>query len=162
MGSGKSSTGRALSKLLGLTFVDIDERIINLSGLKSINEIFENHNESFFRDLERKALIETLKQTNQVIATGGGTLIYNPPSVLKKSSDLNDQDLVILLDASFNTCVDRCKHSNRRPLFRDLEKAKKLYDERLPIYQEIANIKIKIDNLTSKVVAAKLKDFLKL
>lgn len=160
MGSGKSSTGKALARLLHNTFIDVDDLILEYSDKKSINEIFEIEGEDTFREIERIALITALQKTNQIIATGGGTLIFNNPEKLRAQAQMNLKDIVILLDAQFTTCVDRCKHSDRRPLFRDLAKAKKLYDERLPLYHAIANIRVCIDKKNSHEVAKEIAQIL--
>ena len=59
MGSGKSIIGKDLSKYLNLKFYDTDKEI-ELKTKKSINEIFEEYGESYFRDIEEKICIELL------------------------------------------------------------------------------------------------------
>ena len=59
MGCGKSSVGRELSTLLGLPVVDLDQYIVRKAG-RSIADIFAEHGESFFRDLETESLKELL------------------------------------------------------------------------------------------------------
>ena len=60
MGSGKSSIGNLVSKKLNLTFIDIDDLIVQNTGM-SISEIFERKGEVYFRSLEEKITLKYLK-----------------------------------------------------------------------------------------------------
>lgn len=78
MGSGKSAVGRALAELLGVSFIDLDQRIERMFGL-TIPEAFER-GEPYFRGLERDALRSllaepALQQRTVVVATGGGAVV---------------------------------------------------------------------------------------
>ena len=72
-GCGKTTVGKALASLLGKTFVDVDERIVQMAG-KSIPEIFAAEGEDAFRALEHRAVCEIGAGQGQVIATGGGVV----------------------------------------------------------------------------------------
>src|SRR5579859_2480605 len=72
MGSGKTSSGQELARLLKFDFLDLDQLIQNEAGL-SVFDIFKEYGESGFREREKAqiARIQTLKKT--VLATGGGS-----------------------------------------------------------------------------------------
>ena len=72
MGSGKSTLGSKLARLRSLNFVDLDNLITEKEG-RSINEIFNDSGEDYFRDVERSILIEQLQRDHFILATGGGT-----------------------------------------------------------------------------------------
>jgi len=72
MGSGKSTAGRKLASQLNWSFIDLDEKIQKMEGMK-IPDIFSHKGESYFRKLETKALKELKSETETVISTGGGT-----------------------------------------------------------------------------------------
>ena len=74
MGSGKSSIGNLVSKKLDLPFIDIDNLIVENAEM-SISEIFEKKGEVYFRNLEEKITLKTLKKINNVISLGGGGFI---------------------------------------------------------------------------------------
>ncbi len=72
MGAGKTTLGRALAKVMGLQFIDLD---IFIEGRqhKSVSRIFADSGEDGFRRLERQALEEVSQYEDVVIALGGGT-----------------------------------------------------------------------------------------
>ena len=74
MGSGKSSIGKIVSKELKLDFYDIDNIIEKHLKMK-ISEIFSKKGENFFRKIEEKITIDTLKKKNIVLALGGGSFL---------------------------------------------------------------------------------------
>ena len=74
MGSGKSSIGNLVSKRLDIPFIDIDNLIVTNTGM-SISEIFEKKGEGYFRDLEEKFTLKSLKRIKNVVALGGGGFI---------------------------------------------------------------------------------------
>lgn len=72
MGSGKTTAGKRLARILGYRFVDLDN-IIERQYKTSITLLFEQYDEKAFRLLEQKALHETASFQQTVISTGGGT-----------------------------------------------------------------------------------------
>jgi shikimate kinase len=72
MGSGKSTVGRRLASQLKWSFIDLDEKIEKMEGMK-IPDIFSLMGEPYFRQLETKALKALKSETDTVISTGGGT-----------------------------------------------------------------------------------------
>jgi len=73
-GSGKTSLGRALSTVLGLEFVDLDDAIRARAGME-IHEIFAREGEPGFRAHERDCLVDLIKRERVIIALGGGALL---------------------------------------------------------------------------------------
>ena len=70
-GCGKSTIGRALSKVIGKKFVDADAEIEKESGM-SIPQIFSEYGEEKFREIETTVLLRLCKESGSIIATGGG------------------------------------------------------------------------------------------
>jgi shikimate kinase len=87
MGSGKSTTGRKLASQLNWSFIDLDEKIEEMEGMK-IPDIFSLKGEPYFRKLETKALKEMKSETNTVISTGGGTPCFGDNMYFMLSSGL--------------------------------------------------------------------------
>jgi shikimate kinase len=158
MGTGKSSTGKDLSRELGLNFQDTD-KLVESSENKSIREIFEIRNEEYFRQKEMEALIVASRSENVVIATGGG--------IVEKEDNrdfLKREENVIFLDSSIERQFEKTKDSNKRPLLNDDNKIdilRKLYAKRKVFYENISDLKISMDNLEKSEVIKKIINFLK-
>ncbi|NPA32848.1 MAG: shikimate kinase [Aquificae bacterium] len=130
MCSGKTTVGRALSRLLGYTFYDTDEEIERKEHL-TIPQIFKNKGEKYFRKLELLTLLELSKRRNAVISTGGG-LGANPKAVKL----MKERGLVVFLKADFRTLSKRCPRDGKRPLLTlGTQKLVKLYNERIKNYK---------------------------
>lgn len=133
MGVGKSTVGRQLASELEFTFVDTDELIEERTGMP-ISEIFEQHGEAAFRDLERKLLEEMKDWKDKVIATGGG-LVAQPGNL----DALKETALVVCLWARPNTIHNRTKHQTHRPILQTEDpeaKIRALLAEREPFYKQ--------------------------
>lgn len=125
MGAGKSSVGKRLAPRLELPFYDLD-RVIEAQQQQTINTIFQNHGENYFRDLELQALSELDKG---VIALGGGAFMQKPVRDL-----LQTKGIVIFLDWPFEILYRRVRHSKHRPLVGDQSKLLELYNMRYRLY----------------------------
>ena len=157
MGTGKSSVGRVLAKLLGCPFVDLDAEIVAEAG-KSINEIFTAEGESSFRSMESTCLQRVLGGGMAVIATGGGAVIAESNRRL-----MHETGYVVNLTASLPVIMARLEGSGDRPLFagKDPEnRVQALLEERQEFYVA-ADIRIDTDNKSVEDVAAKILRVLK-
>lgn len=134
MGSGKTSVGKILARQLHKKFVDVDT-VIEKEQNSSINDIFDNKGEEYFRSLEQKCIDELTQKTGQVIATGGGLPIY---------SSIPQKSLVVYIDADFEVILNRLsvKEHAKRPLLQDESRAKALFDERINTYKELATFSV--------------------
>jgi shikimate kinase len=131
MGAGKSSVGTILAESMGWPFVDLDT-VIEAGQGTSIRQIFEQSGEPFFRQLEHAALAEVSRKGPAVIALGGGTFVQ------KANLDLIRQGrgVTIWLDCPIEELWVRCSAMDNRPLFCDRESFSRLYEQRLPFYQQ--------------------------
>ena len=133
MGSGKTIVGKELAKIMGYKFVDTDELIEKEQGV-AIKAIFATHGEDYFRDLEHDMCKKVAAMKNCVVSTGGGAMTYQ-----RNVDAIKEGSKVIFLDASFDVICDRIGDSTTRPLFRDRQKARELYDLRKDKYLAAAD-----------------------
>lgn len=134
MGTGKSSVGQYLARRLGCRFVDMDTLIESRVG-KPITRIFAEDGEASFRNTERTLVQELARQSNQVIAAGGGTVL-NPNNI----HDFSQSGQVICLSASPEEILARISNSYQRPLLNQPNPAaaiRKLLTQRQPYYSAI-------------------------
>ncbi|MBQ7761730.1 MAG: shikimate dehydrogenase [Clostridia bacterium] len=140
--SGKTTIGTILAEKTGKTLVDTDKVIVENAGC-DIPTIFKSQGESKFRMLETEAIKEVSKQNGIIIATGGGAILKKENvDYLKQNGTLYflDRDLSLLLP------------TEDRPLSSDKEAIEKRYNERYPIYCQVADVKVN-GNLTANEVA---------
>ena len=153
MGAGKTTIGKALSQKMGYKYLDTDELIENEQGI-SIKEIFNKYGEQYFRDLEHEVCKKITNIKNIIVSTGGGLMTYQ-----RNSDILKMNDIIFFLDTSFDTICNRISNSDTRPLFKDIDKAKVLYDERKPKYYSVADFVINGDMSVDDIVL-KLEEIL--
>ena len=136
MGTGKSSTGRALASRLGCAFVDLDQKIEQECGMR-IPEIFETHGEDFFRAKEAEAVKEAAGRRGIVISTGGGT-VKNPQNM----EILRQHGIVISLVARSEVILSRTRRKGKRPVLDRMDQGdrkqaiEKLMEERRALYEK--------------------------
>ena len=149
MGSGKSIIGKDLSKYSNLKFYDTDKEI-ELKTKKSINEIFKEEGELYFRNIEQEICIKLLSLNNCVISLGGGSIVNN--KIRKK---IIQNSYSIYLQVQLNNLLNRLKFSKKRPLL-DTNQNKKeiienLYNDRQKFYEK-ADFIVNNDNDKSQVL----------
>jgi len=119
MGAGKSRVGRELAAALGFSFVDTDAEVERAARMK-ISEIFAREGEAGFRKRER-AVLEALPARDCVVALGGGAVAA--PANLEL---LDEKGVLVWLDASPETLVDRIGDASSRPLLAGLDRSARI------------------------------------
>lgn len=157
MGSGKSSLSLELDTINSRKIISTDELIENRIGM-SISDIFDRHGEAFFRKQEHMLLCDISKNDGQIIDCGGG-LPLNPLNreLIKASGRC------IYLKVSPETVILRLEKDESRPLLRNKKSIKEIslmLNERVKIYESIADISIDSNNLSPKEIAEKLIPYL--
>lgn len=134
MGTGKSAVAQVLARRLNLRWVDMDREIETKQGL-SVEKIFEQHGEPFFRDLERSLVKELIQQHDLVVSTGGG-VVLNEQNI----SDFQKWGFCVCLNASPQAIFDRTRHRQDRPLLKGkdaMNKIQELLELRSTYYRQI-------------------------
>ena len=112
-------------------FVDLDSLIEDRAKMP-VARVFEVEGETGFRRLEHESLRALcLEDRNLVVATGGGTAVFESNRALMRASGLT-----IWLDPAFEVILERLDEAARslRPLFGCRVDARQLFDERQPAY----------------------------
>jgi len=156
MGVGKSSVGRRLSARLAIPFVDADTEIEKAAGM-SIEDIFSQHGEAYFRSGEARVIARLLESGPQVLATGGGAFI-NPTT----RDTIRTKGVSVWLKADFDVLMRRInKRRNDRPLLQTAdpgETLRALLVEREPIYAladlTVQSREVAHDAIVADIVAA--------
>jgi len=147
MGSGKSAIGRRLSFYLKLPYYDMDHEIVRKEKM-TIPEIFEQHGENRFREIEREFLTD-FRDEYCIISTGGGVAI---DPVNRKI--MRETGLVLFLDATFPDIWKRIHKDKNRPIVQrsTKEELELLYNERRRSYKKAAHITIRTEHKTLRQI----------
>lgn len=146
MGSGKSTIGRELGKLLSYPLIDTDSKIEELEKL-SVADIFSLRGESYFRNCETQAVDQLINDgvTHHIIATGGGL-----PVKEQNRSLLRELGYVVWLDAKTDTLLERTSRNSKRPLLQTdnpRETIEKMLNQRNAIYKEVSHLRLQTSGL---------------
>ncbi len=154
MGSGKTSVGKVLARLLGKEFIDSDHEIERATGVR-IPVIFEIEGEAGFRAREHKMIAELVARENLLLATGGGVVLAKENRDLLKANGC-----VIYLRAPVKSLLKRTQRDRNRPLLQVPDPAVKLtamYEQRDPLYREVAHLIVDTGNQSVRVLAAQIE-----
>jgi shikimate kinase len=154
MGCGKSAIGRRLAAKLGLPFVDADEEIEKAAG-KSIEDIFADHGEPYFREGERKVLSRLLRSGPQVLATGGGAFMNE-----ETRAAIAEHGISVWLRAELPLLVRRVGKRGNRPLLKggDPEAVlQNLITTRYPVYAQ-ADLTVESRDVPHEVIVAEIAE----
>lgn len=157
MGAGKSNVGKRLAARLEMPFIDTDDEIELAAGC-SIEDIFEEHGEAYFRDGERRVIARLLEGEPAVMATGGGAFMNE-----ETRRNLSAKGTVIWLRAELDLLLKRTRRRDNRPLLKrgdPRETLQSLIDQRYPIYGEadiIVDVREEPADMTTGRVLEKLE-----
>jgi len=152
MGAGKSAIGRRLGKRLGMPFTDADKEIEAAAG-KTINEIFNDHGEAYFRDGERRVIARLLDNGPSVLATGGGAYMNEATR-----ATISKKGLSIWLKADLDVLMERVSRRDTRPLLKAGDPRaimQELMDVRYPVYAS-ADITVESRNVPHETIVEEI------
>lgn len=158
MGAGKTSVGKALARVLGKTFLDSDQEIERVTGVR-IPVIFEIEGEAGFRLRESKMLAELVRRNNIVLATGGGAVLSRENRDL-----LAANGTVIYLRAPVRSLIKRTRRDRNRPLLQVPDPAVRLtalFEQRDPLYREVAHLVVDTGDQSVRALVGQLDDKLR-
>jgi shikimate kinase len=148
MGAGKSSVARCIASELRLPLVDTDENLERQEGM-TVAELFVKRGEQAFRDLEAGQLASLLGSSRSVVSCGGGVVTHEPSCRL-----LAELGCVVYLRTSISSVLERISDKSTRPLLAGSRAPGELLAERLPLYEQAAEVTISTDGKTVAEVAS--------
>lgn len=153
MGTGKSTIASCFAEKSAMEIIEMDEAIAEKEGM-SIPDIFAQHGEEYFRNLETAYLKEIEGMTRKIISCGGGAVLREENvSVMKESGR------IVLLTASSKVIFERVKNDNGRPLLKgrkSVEAIEGLVEARRAKYEDAADIIIHIDGKSKEVICEEI------
>ncbi|MDX1919913.1 MAG: shikimate kinase [Candidatus Caenarcaniphilales bacterium] len=159
MGSGKSTVGQFLSQRLFWQFMDADSEIEKFLN-KTIQEIFSNEGENFFREQETAFLLNLKERNPQkiILSTGGGMVLKPESRLLLKQLGFN-----VWLKAFPETIHARLEQNYDRPLLRLGEesisfkdKINTILSQRENLYAQMADLVVEVDELSPDKIAERI------
>lgn len=145
-GSGKSTVGIILAKMMTRNFMDTDILIQN-SQKRSLQDIINESGHMALREIEEQVLLD-IHCKNHIIATGGSAA-YSEPAM----GHLGQNGYFIFLHADMPALRSRIHNYETRGLAKRPDQSfQDLFDERLALYEKFADITIESSNLTQDQV----------
>jgi len=145
-GSGKSTVGIILAKLITKRFLDTDILIQNMTG-KSLQTIVDNEGHMALREVEEKVLL-SVRCKNHIIATGGSAA-YSEPAMVH----LRKNGTIVFLQTTLDELKSRIHNYETRGLAKRPDQSfQDLFDERESLYRKYADITIEGSSLTQDQV----------
>lgn len=148
-GAGKSTVGVVLAKRLGYCFIDSDLVIQEQQG-RLLHELIEQHGVEGFWQMESD-VNAGLNVHKSVIATGG-SVIYGPDAM----AHLRKIGTIVYLQLPYEEIVERLGDLDARGVtLRPGQDLTALYQERVPLYEQYADITV---NCSGKLLRSIVKE----
>ena len=148
-GSGKSTIGVLLAKMLGLAFVDTDIVIQTREGAL-LQDVLDSHGIEEFLDIEGNAICSLDYPTGALIAPGGSCISRD-----WAMQHLKEMGKVVYIKRPYEVIEPRITNIDTRGIaFRPGETLKDLYDYRTPLYEKYADVVVETEGLTLEESAA--------
>ncbi len=147
-GSGKSTVGVILAKMLAKSYLDTDILLQNVEN-RTLQDIVDREGPMVLRAIEEKVLLSVICK-DHVIATGGSAA-YSETAM----GHLRQQGVIVFLHADLPTLQARVSNYETRGLAKRPEQSfQDLFNERLALYEKYADITIKNSHLSQEQVCA--------
>ncbi len=157
MGVGKTTVGRALARINGMSFVDSDLALEQRTGV-SVSTIFDIEGEEGFRQRETELLKELTRTGNSVIATGGGAVIME-----ENRKTLRSAGVVVYLSAPVQKLLKRTRNGRNRPLLQTHNPEQVLTDlmrVRDPLYRDVADLIVNVDDRSAQLIGRRIHEMI--
>ena len=155
MGAGKTSISQQIAVTCGVASIDADE-YLEFREDRIVADIFAEDGEEAFRDIETDVLRDLVKRSPRLIGCGGGVVTKRPVN----AQIMKEAGYVVYLKASADGAAARIPNTDSRPMFKNLETARKTIVEREPQYEAAADVSVDTEGRTIRDVADEVVELL--
>lgn len=150
MGAGKSTVGHVVARRLAWPYLDSDDEVARSTGL-TVPEMWKARGEAAFRAEEARVLEAAVTSDGPVVISVAGGAVLDPANRERVSGG----GLVVWLRAETATLAERVGAGTGRPLLEGdpAGNLERLYLERAPVYEELADMVVDVDALTPEQAA---------
>lgn len=155
MGVGKSTVSKELSKKFDMPEIDMDVMIVEKED-KSINDIFAERGEEYFRKVETECLIDIQKNKGYIVSCGGGVVVKD-----ENINHMKNGGVILFLTATPETIYNRVKDDDSRPILKgnkNVEFIEQLINKRKDRYLAVADIVVSTDNKSIREIVDEIID----
>ena len=149
MGAGKTSISQQIAVTCGVASIDADE-YLEFREDRIVADIFA------FRDIETDVLRDLVKRSPRLIGCGGGVVTKRPVN----AQIMKEAGYVVYLKVSADGAAARIPNTDSRPMFKNLETARKTIVEREPQYEAAADVSVDTEGRTIRDVADEVVELL--
>jgi shikimate kinase len=152
MGTGKTTVGNLVARMVGYRLFDTDFEIEKKAGM-NVSAIFESRGEKEFRRMERETIAAAADFERTVIVTGGGAITFD-----ENLGNMRRAGMIFCLCAEPGEILKRIKDDDTRPLLKGTDKLdgiRSLLEKRRAAYS-MSDVMIKTDNKSTEEIAREI------
>ena len=148
MGAGKTSVSQQIAVTCGVASIDADE-YLELREDRIVADIFAEDGEEAFRDIETDVLRDLAGRSPRLIGCGGGVVTKRP----ENAQIMHEHGYVVYLKVTADGAAARIPNTESRPMFKNLETARKTIVERMPQYEAAADVAVDTEGRSIREVS---------
>lgn len=124
---------------------------------KKVKEIFAEGGEEGFRAIETDVLRELGAKPDPLLISCGGGVVVTPANPRRLPPR---PGFVVYLEVTADEAASRISDTSTRPLFQNLEAARARCEERLPLYEAVADVRVSTAGKSVPAIAREVQRIL--
>lgn len=154
MGAGKTSVAQWLARECGLDVKDTD-MYLEQQERRTVSDIFAEDGEDYFRACEARYLKKLAGESPCLISCGGGIVLR-----AENVRVMKECGYVVCLIISVETAAERILDAQSRPLFKNLDTARAIAAQRVPLYDRASDVQVETAERSVAEIAREVRDIL--